>query len=267
MKRIIKKLSGLMFVFALITVWAVYSYDGTAVLTNANALSNQKICWGIKREDNNKQPDLGKVNLELIKKYDGIAMGNPDKKYVYLTFDNGYEAGYTGKILDTLKENEVTATFFITAHYLNTASDLVERMIKEGHIVGNHTVNHKSMPEISEDTIKEEVMKLHTTMFEKYNYEMKYIRPPKGEYSERTLSITNSLGYRTVMWSFAYDDWDENKQGKTEYAKNKIISNIHPGCVMLLHATSKDNSEILGDVIKEMKKMGYEFRSIDNFES
>ena len=122
------------------------------------------------------------------------------------------------------------------------------------------------MPEISETEIKEEVMKLHTTISEKFNYEMKYIRPPKGEYSEKTLNITNNLGYRTVMWSFAYDDWDENKQGKTEYAKNKIISNIHPGCVMLLHSTSKDNSEILGDIIKEIKKMGYEFKSLDDFE-
>ena len=97
-------------------------------------------------------------------------------------------------------------------------------------------------------------------------YEMKYLRPPKGEYSEKSLSITNSLGYRTVMWSFANDDWDENKQGRTAYAKEKILSNVHPGCIMLLHATSKDNMEILGDVIKEVKNMGYEFRSIDDFE-
>ena len=131
---------------------------------------------------------------------------------------------------------------------------------------GNHTVNHKSMPDISDDEIKEEVMKLHTTVYEKFGYEMKYIRPPKGEYSERTLSYTNTLGYKTVMWSFAYDDWDEKKQGRTEYGKEKILSNIHPGCVMLLHATSKDNAEILGDVIKEIKNMGYEFRSIDQFE-
>lgn len=135
MKRIIKKLAGLMLVLTLIAVWAVYSYDKSTITTSSGIISNQKICWGIKREDNNKQPDLGRVNLELIQKYDGIAMGNPEKKYVYLTFDNGYEAGYTGKILDTLKENKVQATFFITAHYLNTASDLVERMIKEGHIV------------------------------------------------------------------------------------------------------------------------------------
>ena len=130
---------------------------------------------------------------------------------------------------------------------------------------GNHTVNHKILPDISDETIKEEVMKLHTVVFEKYNYEMKYIRPPQGEYSERTLKLTNELGYTTVMWSFAYDDWEESKQGRTEYAKEKIISNIHPGCVMLLHATSKDNAEILGDVIKEIKKMGYEFKSIDDF--
>ena len=109
-------------------------------------------------------------------------------------------------------------------------------------------------------------MKLHTVVYEKVGYEMKYIRPPKGEYSERSLSTTNNLGYTTVMWSFAYDDWDENNQGRHEYAKEKIISNIHPGCVMLLHATSKDNMEILGDVIKEIKKMGYEFKSIDEFE-
>ena len=131
---------------------------------------------------------------------------------------------------------------------------------------GNHTVNHKILPDISDETIKEKVMKLHTVVFEKYNYEMKYIRPPQGEYSERTLNITNNLGYTTVMWSFAYDDWEESKQGRTQYAKEKIISNIHPGCVMLLHATSKDNAEILGDVIKEIKKMGYEFRSIEDFE-
>ena len=109
-------------------------------------------------------------------------------------------------------------------------------------------------------------MQLHTAVYEKFGYEMKYIRPPKGEYSERTLSITNNLGYTTVVWSFAYDDWDEEKQGRTDYAKEKIISNIHPGCIMLLHSTSKDNVEILEEIIQEIKKMGYEFKSIDDFE-
>ena len=135
MKKIIKKLSGLILVLIGIVVWAFYSYDDNSILASTGYISNQKISWGIKRGENHNQPDLGKVNLELIKKYNGIAMGNAEKKYVYLTFDNGYEAGYTGKILDTLKENKVSATFFITAHYLNSAGDLVDRMIKEGHIV------------------------------------------------------------------------------------------------------------------------------------
>ena len=135
MKRITTKLAGLTLVFTLIIIWAIFNYNPDAINTSTSILSNKKICWGIKREKNNKQPDLGKINLELIERYDGIAMGNPEKKYVYLTFDSGYEAGYTESILDTLKENEVQATFFITAHYLNTASDLVERMIKENHIV------------------------------------------------------------------------------------------------------------------------------------
>lgn len=135
MTRIIKKLSRLVFILMLITVWAIYSYNDTSILTSVSSISNKKINWGIKRGKNHEQPDLGTTNIELIEKYDGIAMGNKEKKYVYLTFDSGYEAGYTEEILDILKKNEVNATFFITAHYLNSASDLVERMIKEGHII------------------------------------------------------------------------------------------------------------------------------------
>ena len=269
MKRILKKVSGLILVLAAIAIWGVYSYSGTSdsILTNAGSLSNTKIGWGVKRAQNHEQPDLGKTNTELMKQYEGIYMGNNSKKYVYLTFDEGYEAGYTEKILDTLKQENVNATFFVTAHYINSASEIVQRMVDDGHIVGNHTVNHKSMPDLKEDILKEEVMKLHQTVFEKFGYEMKYLRPPKGEYSERTLALTKNLGYTNVMWSLAYDDWDENKQGRTDYGKEKIISNIHPGAVILLHATSKDNSEILGDVIKEVKNMGYEFKSLDDYES
>ncbi len=238
--------------------------SSTAV-ENFSNLSNKKIGWGIKREDNHQQPDLGKVNKELMQKYDGLCMGNPEQKYVYLTFDAGYEAGYTEKILEVLKQNDVTATFFITGHYLNTQSDLVKKMIDNGNIVGNHTVNHKCMPEVSLDTVKEDVMKLHTAIYEKFGYEMKYIRPPKGEFSERTLAYTNSLGYKTVMWSLAYDDWDENKQGREEYGKSKILENVHNGAIILLHSNSKDNCNILDSVIKEIKNNGYEFKSLDEF--
>lgn len=227
---------------------------------------NQKICWGIKRNDNHKQPDLGKENTELIKKYNGIAMGNKDSKKIYLTFDLGYEAGYTEKILDVLKENDVKACFFITAHYFNTQPDLVRRMIEEGHDVGNHTVNHKSLPEISADEVKSEVMNLHTAIYEEFGYEMKYIRPPKGEYSERTLQICNELNYQTIMWSFAYDDWEESKQGREAYGKEKILNNLHNGEVMLLHGTSKDNMNILDECIKKTKEQGYEFKKLEEFE-
>ncbi len=244
---------------------SILNEDAKTMQTSSTVLSNKCIGWGIKRAENHVQPDLGSQNKALIEKYDGIAMGSKDKKNVYLTFDLGYEAGYTSKILDVLKANNVKACFFITAHYLNTSADLVKRMIDEGHTVGNHTVNHKSMPSLSDNEIKEEIQKLHTAMFEKTGYEMKYIRPPKGEYSQRTLEISNKLGYKTVMWSLAYDDWDNNKQDREEYGKKKIIDNIHPGAVILLHATSKDNSNILDNCIKEIKQMGYEFKSVDEF--
>ena len=238
----------------------------TSVLSSSTAIiSNKKIGWGIKRGDNNNQPDLGNENKSLINMHNGIAMGNSEEKIIYLTFDEGYEAGYTEKILNTLKENNVKAAFFITGHYLNTQENLVKQMIDEGHIVGNHTVNHHSMPDLTEEKIKDEVMNLHQALYEKFKYEMKYLRPPMGEFSEKTLTEIQKLGYIPVMWSFAYDDWDEKKQGKEEYAKEKILSNIHNGEVMLLHANSIDNCNILDYCIKEIKNMGYEFKTLDEF--
>lgn len=238
----------------------------TSVTEDFSGISNKKICWGIKRSDNHDQPDVGKENKRIIDKYNGMCLGNPEKKYLYLTFDAGYEAGYTEKIIEVLKENNVKGTFFITGHYLNTKPELVQKMIENGNTVGNHTVNHKSMPEIDLNKIKEEVMNLHTAVYEKFGYEMKYIRPPKGECSERTISYTNSLGYTTVMWSLAYDDWDENKQGRESYGKEKVLNNLHNGAIILLHSNSKDNANILDEIIKKAKEMGYEFKSLDEFE-
>ena len=154
------------FTFSVMTLNS--NLNESTVATSVAVLSNKKIGWGIKRAENHEQPDLGSSNLKLLQEYDGIAIGNNEEKFVYLTFDNGYEAGYTEKLLDTLKENNVKAAFFITAHYLNTAPELVERMINEGHIVGNHTVNHKSMPDIDDEKIKEEIMNLHTAVYEKF---------------------------------------------------------------------------------------------------
>ena len=237
-----------------------------AVMTSAKIdVSNKKIGWGIQRGKDNKQPNLGANNVKLVEENEGLAIGNKDERNVYLTFDSGYEAGYTEKILDVLKENNVKATFFITGHYLNSAEDLVKRMIDEGHIVGNHTVNHPSMPDLEDEKLKKEIMDLHTKMYQKFGYEMKYLRPPKGEFSERTLLIAKKLEYKTVMWSFAYEDWIEEKQGREEYGKSMIMDNLHSGEIMLLHSTSKDNCEILDYIIKEIKSKGYEFKSLDEF--
>lgn len=237
------------------------------LIKNANAveISNKKIGWGILRNDNHDQPDFGAKNKKVLEENQGITVGNKEEKRIYLTFDEGYEAGYTPEILKVLKEKNVKATFFITAHYLNTQSELVENMIKENHIIGNHTVNHKSMPELSEEEIKKEVMTLHQTITDKFNYEMKYIRPPKGEFSERTLKITNNLGYKNVMWSFAYKDWEEKKQPSEEYSINMITKNFHPGEIMLLHGNSRTNTKILPIIIDEARKQGYEFYSLDEF--
>ena len=234
--------------------------------TSSDIISTKKIEWGVKRNKNHEQPDVGKDRRKLLEENNGICLGSKDEKTIYLTFDEGYEAGFTSKILEILKENEVKATFFITAHYLNTNEELVKQMIEEGHIVGNHTVNHKSMPSLTEEEMKSEVMDLHTAIYQKFGYEMKYIRPPKGEFSERSLKYTNNLGYKTVMWSFAYEDWDENNQPNEEKAKEKILENLHNGEIMLLHGNSKTNTDILDEVIKKSKEMGYSFKSLDEFE-
>lgn len=236
------------------------------IASNAEVVSNKKIGWGIKRNDNHDQPDVGSSNKKVLEENKGICLGSKEKKTIYLTFDEGYEAGYTPQLLNTLKENQVKATFFITAHYVNTQEDLVKQMIEEGHIIGNHTVNHKSMPDLTEEKIKTEVMDLHQVIQEKFGYEMKYIRPPKGEFSEKTLQVTNQLGYTTVMWSFAYEDWNEEKQPEEEKSKKKILDNLHNGEIMLLHGNSKTNTNILDSIIKEAKNMGYEFKSLDEFE-
>ena len=246
--------------------FASNSNNKDSIQTSGNLeLSTKKIEWGIKRGVNGEQPDLGIKNKSLIEKYNGMAMGNKESKNIYVTFDLGYEAGYTESILNTLKQNNVPAAFFITAHYANTAPDLVQRMIDDGHIIGNHTVNHKSMPNLNEKELTDELMNLHTAIYEKFAYEMKYMRPPKGEYSERALSYSCKLGYVPVMWSFAYADWDEDKQPSQDEAIKKIINNVHNGEIMLLHATSKTNMEVLDTAIKQIKEMGYEFKSLDEF--
>jgi len=212
--------------FALL-IMAVILFQFTILARASGTISNDLIAWGLKRSGNHEPPQLDRASWETLNKYNGIAMGNAEKPYLYLTFDLGYEAGYTAQILDVLKETNVKAVFFITGHYLNTQANLVKRMIEEGHTVGNHTVNHKSLPSLSDAEVEKELMDLHKALYDKFGYEMTYFRPPRGEFSERILSLATNLGYTPVLWSFAYDDWDENKQGREDYGKAKILDNLH----------------------------------------
>ena len=221
---------------------------------------------GFVRKPDGKTPEFYGPHAKVLDDYEGIYIGNTEEPVIYLTFDEGYENGYTGKILDVLKEKDVTAVFFVTMPYVKQNPELIQRMVDEGMIIGNHTVNHPSMPEVTDDTkLAKEIMDLHNYMLENYNYEMKYLRPPKGEFSERTVKLSLDLGYRTVLWSAAYDDWDRNNQKGTDYAKKMIYNNLHNGSVMLLHAVSKDNAAVLADAIDEMRNRGYELVSLDDF--
>ena len=225
---------------------------------------NLKYSWSIVRKKDHLPPAFEKKEAELANKYKAIYLGDTTKKAIYLTFDEGYENGYTAKILDTLKENNVKAAFFITMPYLKNEYVLVDRMVKEGHTVGNHTVHHPSMPEITDDKkLEDEMLVLDALFKEKTGKQMQYLRPPKGEYSERTLEISKNLGYRNVFWSFAYEDWDVNKQKGSENAYKMVSNNIHNGAVILLHAVSKDNAEALDQIIKDLMVQGYIFQTLD----
>ncbi len=203
---------------------------------------------------------------ERYSKYNAIAMAKTDtdkknKKAIYLTFDQGYENGYTSKILDILKKKKVKATFFILQDYAERNPELVKRMIKEGHTVGNHSVSHPSMPKISIEEAKQEIMGLHNYIKEKFGYEMKEFRPPRGEFSERILQLINECGYKTVMWSFAYEDWDVDNQPDETKALEKVTNAKHNGAIYLLHSVSETNTKILGRVIDNLKKDGYSFKA------
>lgn len=189
-------------------------------------------------------------------KYDSYAITS-DPDTVILTFDQGYENGYTGKILDTLKQKNVKAIFFLTGDYVKSEPALVQRMIDEGHMLGNHGMKHKSFPKLSESEFNEEVMSLHQYMIDNFNYEMQYMRPPCGEFSAQSLERSSKLGYKTIMWSFAYVDWKADQQPECSSSLQKMISCAHPGAIYLLHSVSKTNSEVLGDLIDELRNMGY----------
>ncbi len=215
---------------------------------------------GVRFDDLNRPKGALDFNEEYSK-YNAEAIQNTEEKTIMLTFDQGYENGYTAAILDTLAEKGVKATFFVVYDYAVRNPELVQRMIDEGHTVGSHSWHHYSMPELTVEEMTEEIMYLHDYMIENFGIQMTLFRPPKGEYSELSLAVTGDLGYKTVLWSFAYADWDTDNQPDPEESLQKLIDRAHPGAIYLLHSVSETNAEILGDFIDEMLAEGYMFVS------
>ena len=225
--------------------------------------SDTRYGFGFTRSEKGVVPPIG-FYLDMMKGKNAAYLGNTNEKTIYLTFDEGYENGYTASILDTLKEKNVTAAFFCTGDYVTRNKDLIGRMVNEGHIVGNHSWNHKSMPSLSETEFKEELKKIDDFMKENFGYTVTYLRYPNGEFSEKTLEMAKDLGYKTAFWSVAYKDWDTSVINGADYAVNQVLNHIHNGAIILLHAVSKDNTEALGTIIDKLREEGYTFASLNS---
>lgn len=187
------------------------------------------------------------------------------EKVLYLTFDCGYENGYTAKILDTLRDKGVKAAFFCTLPQMKENGTLIARMINEGHIVGNHSVTHPDFSSLSRQEMLDEIKGFDDYLRQNFGYSALYFRYPQGKYSEASLDLINSVGYKCVFWSLAYADWDLNNQKGADYALQTVVSRLHPGAVMLLHAVSPDNANALADIIDTAREMGYTFRALSDY--
>ena len=220
--------------------------------------------WGLSFRQEGAPP-IGNAGKDQLRQYQAAYIGNTNEKVLYLTFDAGYENGCTAKILDTLKEKQVPAAFFLVGNYIRQSPDLVRRMVAEGHTVGNHTMHHYDMSRLSDKAaFSKELTDLETLYKETVGQELpKYYRPPQGIYSEENLKMAQELGYKTLFWSLAYVDWNNDAQPTKEAAFAKLLPRTHNGAVVLLHSTSKTNAEILGELIDKWKAMGYRFGTLE----
>ena len=220
--------------------------------------------WGLSFRSEGSAP-IGNAGVDQLRQFDTVYLGNTSEKVIYLTFDAGYENGCTAKILDVLQKHQVKAAFFLVGNYIEKNADLVRRMVKEGHIVGNHTMHHYDMSKLSDKaSFTKELTDLETLYKTTTGMDMpKYYRPPQGIYSEENLRMAKELGYKTVFWSLAYVDWNNDAQPSREQAFSKLLPRIHNGAVVLLHSTSQTNAEILDELLTKWKEMGYHFGSIE----
>lgn len=225
-----------------------------------SALSTEKHGYGQGVQLDGENRPLGAIQFnDEYGRFSAAAIDPGDSKTIRLTFDEGYENGYTPAILDALKERGVKATFFVLEDYARKEPELVQRMIDEGHTVGNHSVHHYSMPDLSAEECREEIMGLHSYILDEFGYEMTLFRPPMGEFSEQSLAVARDCGYETLLWSFAYADWDVNSQPPEGESLERLEKALHSGAVYLLHPVSSTNAAILGDFIDYALARGYEF--------
>lgn len=220
--------------------------------------------WGLSFPQEGQAP-IGPAGADTLANYDAVYIGDTSKKVLYLTFDSGYENGCTEKILDVLKKHEAPAAFFLVGNYIEKNADLVRRMVDEGHIVANHTMHHYDMSKLSDkDRFAKELQDLEALFQSVTGKELpKYYRPPQGIYSEENLKTAKELGYKTVFWSLAYVDWNNDAQPTKEQAFRKLLPRVHNGAVVLLHSTSQTNAEILDELLTKWADQGYTFESID----
>ncbi len=232
--------------------------------TVSQPADTEGVNWGLSFGEEGKTP-AGNASSSQLKEYDAFYCGDEAKKTLYLTFDAGYENGYTDEILDVLKKEKVPAAFFVVGTYIEDNPDLIRRMEKEGHIVGNHTMSHPDMSSIADqNTFKKELEQVEELYKEMTGKEMKkFYRPPQGKFSFHNLEQAKNLGYTTVFWSLAYVDWYTDQQPTREEALEKLIPRTHNGAVILLHSTSKTNARILQELITKWKEEGYQFASLE----
>ncbi len=253
-----------------VAVFTFMYFFGGGIAILANAYENDKLKetngenWGLGFSTEGVPP-TGNATADELKKYGAYYIGDTGKKVIYLTFDAGYENGYTPAILDALKKHNVHVTFFLVGNYIKTSPELVKRMLEEGHNVANHTYSHPNMSCIaSKDAFAKELGDLEKEFEAVTGQKMiKYYRPPQGKYSTNNLKMAQELGYKTFFWSLAYVDWYNDKQPTKEQAFKKLLGRIHPGAIVLLHSTSKTNSEILDELLTKWEEMGYSFATLD----
>ncbi len=236
-------------------VLVVSQFTGPAMQTGS---------WGLSFREEGTSP-VAPAGVQELASYDAVYLGDTSQKVLYLTFDAGYENGCTEKILDVLEKHQVPAAFFLVGNYIEKNADLVRRMVEEGHIVANHTMHHQDMSKLSDKAaFAKELSDLEVLFREITGREMpKYYRPPQGVYSRENLQHAKELGYKTVFWSLAYADWNNESQPSREQAFSKLLPRVHNGAVVLLHSTSATNAEILDELLTKWQDMGYTFASLD----